>query len=150
MRVPAQAYRFPPEDIDYIVTEFRKLLERRQFLTLGRYGEQFEREFAQCHGARWAIATNSGTGALEIILQALGVEGKEVILPTNTFAATAFAAIRAGARPVFADILPDMTLDPADAVRRVTSLTGAIIAVHVGGLISPATNELAAFCRREG
>src|SRR6476646_4253568 len=120
MKVPAQRYTFPPDDIDYIVGEIRGLLEAREFLTLGRYGEEFEREFAKFHGVPWAVATNSGTGALEIILRALGVAGKEVIVPTNTFAATAFAVIRAGAKPVFADILPDLTLDPDDAARRIT------------------------------
>ena len=147
MRVAAQAYSFSPQDIAYITGEFRQLLEGHEFLTLGRYGEQFEQEFAQYHAAPYAVATNSGTGALEVILRALGVEGKEVIVPANTFAATAFAVIRAGARPVFADIQPDLTLDPTDAARRITEQTAAVITVHIGGLISPATIEVSGLCR---
>jgi dTDP-4-amino-4,6-dideoxygalactose transaminase len=150
MQVPAQAYDFSPQDIDEITGALRTLLTQGAFLTLGRYGEQFEREFAAYHDAPWGVATNSGTGALEIILRALAVEGKEVILPTNTFAATAFAVIRAGARPVFADIGPDLTLDPHDAAARITPDTGAVITVHIGGLISPATPELAAICHHHG
>lgn len=146
MKVPAQRYTFPPDDVDYIASEIRSLLEAREFLTLGKYGEQFEREFARYHGLPWAVATNSGTGALEIILHVVGVAGKEVIVPTNTFAATAFAVIRAGARPVFADILPDLTLDPADVAQRITNRTGAVITVHIGGLLSPATAELVSEC----
>jgi perosamine synthetase len=147
MRVAAQSYSFSPQDIAYITGEFRRLLEEHEFLTLGRYGEQFEQEFAQYHGAPHAVATNSGTGALEIILRTLNVAGKEVLVPTNTFAATAFAVIRAGARPVFADIRSDLTLDPADAARRITDQTAAVITVHIGGLISPATIEVSALCR---
>lgn len=150
MKVKAQVYSFPAPDIEYVTGELRRLLEAQEFLTLGRYGEQFEQEFAAYHGAAHAIATNSGTGALEVILHALKLVGKEVVLPTNTFAATAFAIIRARARPVFADILPDMTLDPADAARRITSNTGAVVAVHIGGLISPATRVLADLCRGRG
>lgn len=150
MKVKAQAYTFPAQDIDYVTGELRKLLEAQEFLTLGRYGEQFEQEFAKYHGASYAASTNSGTGALEIILHTLKLEGKEVVLPTNTFAATAFAVIRAGGRPVFADIRQDMTLDPVDAARRITPNTGAVVTVHIGGLISPATRDLVDLCGDRG
>jgi perosamine synthetase len=148
MIVPAQRYTFPPEDIDYIVSELRALFEAGALLTMGAYGEEFEREFARYHQIPWAVATNSGTGALEIILHTIGVAGKEVIIPTNTFAATAYAVIRAGATPVFADIATDLALDPDDAARRITDNTAAVITVHIGGLISPATPHLAAECAR--
>jgi len=148
MRIPSQRYTFHPDDIDQITDDLRRLLSARDFLSMGRYGERFEQEFAQYHGAPWAVATSSGTGALEIILRTLDISGKDIILPTNTFAATAFAVIRAGSRPVFADILSDLTLDPVDVEKRVTSNTGAVITVHIGGLISPAILELATICRR--
>jgi perosamine synthetase len=150
MRVPAQAYDFSDADIDYVTAEFRSLLRDRRFLTLGAFGEEFEREFADRHGTRFAAATNSGTSALEAILRAIGVAGGEVVLPTNTFAATAFAVLGAGARPVFADIRPDMTLDPADAASRLTPETRAVITVHIGGLIAPATAELVELCHERG
>lgn len=146
MRVAAQQYTFNHEDIEFITGQFSKLLEAGDYLTLGGHGETFERQFAAYHGLPWGVATNSGTGALEIILRAVHVDGKEVIVPTNTFAATAFAVIRAGGRPVFADILPDLTLDPSDAAARITANTAALITVHIGGLISPATLQLAALC----
>ena len=147
MKVPAQVYDFSPNDIDWITSELRRLLESKGFLTMGKYGEQFEQEFARYHGARYSVATNSGTAALEIILRTLNVAGGEVVVPTNTFAATAFAVIRAGALPIFADIQQDMTLDPADAEKRVRANTRAIITVHIGGLVSPATRRLAELCR---
>jgi perosamine synthetase len=146
MQVRAQAYDFSPEDIEAITTQLRELLETRSFLTLGSHVAQFEAAFADRHGARFGCATNSGTAALEAILRALEVDGGEVILPTNTFAATAFAVLRAGARPVFADIGTDMTLDPDDTVARVTSATRAAITVHIGGLVSRATDALVEAC----
>lgn len=148
--VPAQAYDFPPEDIETITHEVRDMLANGRFLTLGRFGERFEAAFASQHGDLLASAYSSGTAALEAILTAVDVRGGEVIVPTNTFAATAFAVLRAGAQPVFADVGADLTLDPADAQRRITERTRAIVTVHIGGLISPATLELIEVCRRRG
>jgi dTDP-4-amino-4,6-dideoxygalactose transaminase len=150
MRVPAQVYDFPDDDIEYVTGELRCLLEQRAFLTLGRFGEEFEQAFAARHDARHAVATNSGTSALEAILRALGVAGGEVVVPTNTFAATAFAVLRAGARPVFADILPDLTVDPDDVADQCGPDTRAVVTVHIGGLVSPATTRLAQWCGQRG
>jgi perosamine synthetase len=147
MKVFAQVYDVPEDDISYLTTELRALLSERRFLTLGPFVERFEQAFAGQHGNLLATATNSGTTALEAILAGLGVRGGEVIVPTNTFAATAFAVLHAGARPVFADIGADLTLDPADAARRITRDTRAVVTVHIGGLISPATLDLVELCR---
>src|SRR5712692_377465 len=135
--IPPQRYDFSRQDIDWIVERTRELLETRAFLTLGRYGEEFERAFAARVGVPHAVAVNSGTAALEIILRALGVSGKEVIVPTNTFAATAFAVLHAGGTPVFADCGDDLAVDPEDVERRVTAKTKAVITVHIGGFVSP-------------
>jgi dTDP-4-amino-4,6-dideoxygalactose transaminase len=102
------------------------------------YGEkvqQFEREFAAFQGAAHAVTCTNGTTAIEMALRALGVvEGDEVIVPAYTFIATASACITVGAIPVFADIDPEtLCLDPADAARRITGRTRAIIPVHVAG-----------------
>ena len=79
-------------------------------MTLGAHGERFESAFARYHDLPHAVATSSGTAALEIILRHVDVAGGEVVVPTNTFAATAFAVLAAGGRPVFADIREDLTL----------------------------------------
>ena len=150
MKIAAQVYDFSDEDIEQITAEIRTLLAARAYLTLGRHVERFESAFAEYHGARYAVATSSGTAALEIILRHVGVAGGEVVMPTNTFGATAFAALAAGGRPVFADIGADLTLDPESAAAQVTPRTRAVVTVHVGGLVSPATTELAALCRSKG
>jgi len=81
-------------------------------LTLGPHTREFEAAFAAAHtGPRGpspdgphAVAVASGTAALTIALLALGVRGREVVVPANTFYATAAAVLQAGARPVFADV----------------------------------------------
>jgi len=95
-----------------------------------------EAEFAAAVGARFCLATNSGTSALHIALAAAGVgAGDEVIVPALSFIATAQAVLHQGAVPVFADVDPDTyNIDPADAARRVTPRTRAIMPVHLHGL----------------
>ena len=73
-------------------------------LTMSKNVFQFEKHFAKYIGTKYAVAVNSGTSALEISLRALNVEGKSIIIPTNTFMATPLAAIHAGAKVIFADI----------------------------------------------
>ncbi|MGC5032750.1 DegT/DnrJ/EryC1/StrS family aminotransferase [Micromonospora sp. DT229] len=150
LAVPAQVYDFPAEDIDFITGELRSMLEGGRYLTGGEVSARFEEAFSRQHGDLMASAVNSGTAALEAILTSVDVRGGEVIVPTNTFGATGFAVVRAGARPVFADVLPDFTVDPADVARRITDRTKAVVTVHIGGLISPATLELVELCRDRG
>ena len=89
---------------------------------LGPKTEEFEERFARLVGARYAVATNSCTSALEIALRLIGVgPGDEVIVPTITFLATAHAAVSCGASPVFCDVRPDtLMLDWQDVERRRT------------------------------
>lgn len=97
--------------------------------------EAFEDAWAAYCGADHGVGVGNGTDALEITLAALGLgRDAEVIVPALTYAATAEAVVNAGARPVFADILPtDYTLDPAAAAAAVSPRTAAIIAVHLYG-----------------
>src|SRR5207247_408584 len=87
-----------------------------------------EAEFAAAVGARFCLATNSGTAALHIALAAAGIgAGDEVIVPALSFIAPAQAVLHQGATPVFADIDPvTYNIDPADAARRVTKRTRAV------------------------
>jgi len=143
-------YYFPKNTIEWIITKTRELLESSDFLTLGRYNEEFERKFAEYIGSKYAIAVSNGTAALEIILRAIDVRGCDVIVPTNTFAATAFAVIHAGARPIFVDIDSDLNIDPADVKKKLTSKTKVIVPVHIGGLISPRIYELLELANGQG
>jgi perosamine synthetase len=120
-------------------------------LTLGSYTRRFEDAFAAEHGASDAVATSSGTAALEILLRALDVAGHDVIVPANTFYATAAAVLGAGARPVFADIDADtLALSPATLAEAMTPDTAAAVLVHIGGLITPHAEELRRVCSGRG
>ena len=112
----------------------REVLESR-WLTTGPVTQQFEREFAAFVDCKYAVAVNSCTAALHLALDAAGITaGDEVLVPSYTFAATAEVVVYLGARPVLCDSLPGgFNIDPADAARRITPKTRAIIAVHIAG-----------------
>ena len=145
--IPAARIVISPEDRRQILARIDDAL-RTGALTLGQNGQAFETAFARVVGSRFAVAVQSGTSALEIILRSLGVEGREVVVPTNTFFATPAAVIHAGARPRFADVeCTTMGLSVDTIAAAVSSETAAVILVHIGGLVSPETPKIAAFCR---
>ncbi len=94
----------------------------------------FEQEFAASCGARYALATSSGTGALVAALKAAGIgPGDEVVVPAYTFIATYSSVIFAGGVPVLAEIDRSLDIDPADIEPRITGKTRAIMPVHMLG-----------------
>ena len=101
----------------------------------GKYADRFDREFADYVGVKAASGVNNGTSALHLAMLALGVgEGDEVIVPANTYIATAWGVAYTGATPVFADCTADTwELDPADTERKITARTKGIIGVHLYG-----------------
>jgi perosamine synthetase len=112
---------------------------------------EFERVFADFISCPEAVAVGSGTDAIEIALRAIGVEGRDVIIPTNTFIATAIAVERAGGRVVLADIESEtLSLDPDELRRLISARTAAIVIVHIGGIISKHVAEIVAICRESG
>ncbi|HET9939947.1 MAG TPA: DegT/DnrJ/EryC1/StrS family aminotransferase [Candidatus Eisenbacteria bacterium] len=115
--------------------DFERVLTSGQFI-LGAEHDAFERELAQAAGLTHAIGLSSGTSAITLALQALGVgPGDEVILPAFTYFATASAVAHAGATPVFADVEPHrFGLDWASVESRLGPRTKAILAVHLYGL----------------
>src|SRR5438045_4064618 len=150
LRVPPAQVHFPASDREEILRRIDEALSSGQ-LTLGAIGRELEERFAAHHGARHAIAVNSGTSAIEIPLRALGVAGKEVLVPANTFFATAAAVIAAGARPRFVDCDPStMAIDLESVKAAIGPDTAGVVVVHIGGLITPAIHELAALCDEHG
>ena len=120
-------------------------------LTLGPIGANLEAEFAARHQVQHAIAVASGTSALEIVLRAVGVAGREVVVPANTFHATAAAVIAAGATPRFADCDPaTLALDPASVAGLLGPQTAAVVVVHIGGFVAPSVRELQTLCAEAG
>src|SRR3954452_18630895 len=146
---PAQVF-VPEEDRREILRQIDEALATGQ-LTLGKIGKQLEERFAAMHGAKHAIAVNSGTSSIEIPLRAIGVEGREVLVPANTFFATATAVIAAGARPKFVDCDPvTMAVDPEAVEQAIGPDTVGVVVVHIGGLIPPSIDALRAVCDAKG
>jgi dTDP-4-amino-4,6-dideoxygalactose transaminase len=144
---PAQPY-FSPDEIESILVKIKQSLQKGS-LTRGPYIQEFELQFAKYIGVDYAIAVNSGTCSLEIPLRAFGVNGSEVIVPTNSFVATANAVIFAGGIPVLAEIEKGtLCLDPNDLQNRLTSKTAGVIVVHIGGLPHPGIKKIKEFCRK--
>jgi len=125
---------FFDEDIESIKDRIEEVL-RSGWLTDGPVVRQFEEEFACFVGTKYTIGVNSCTAALHATLLALGLRrGDEVIVPSDTFVATANAALYVSAKPVFADSDPQtFNISVSDIERRITKKTKAIIVVHLGG-----------------
>ena len=117
-----------------VLEAFEDVLRAGEFI-LGPNVKAFEREAAEYLGVPQTIGVANGTDAIVIVLDALGIgPGDEVICPAFTFYATAEPIAQRGATPVFADIEPaTLNIDSADAARRITERTKAIMPVHLFG-----------------
>jgi len=122
--------RIEEDDINEVVQTLQS-----GWIGTGPKVNEFEKEFAEYTGAKFAAAVSSCTAGLHLCVLAMGLDkDSEVIVPTMTFAATANAVIHAGAKPVFVDVDPyTMLIDPADIRRKITPRTRAIIPVHFAG-----------------
>lgn len=150
MRVPAASIVFDDADIAEALQLIESSLRSGQ-LTLGPHGRQLEESFAARCGRKHAVAVSSGTSAIEIVLRILGVEGREVIVPDNTFFATAAAVQHAGGIPVFADAVRDtLAISVDDVLARITPNTAGVVIVHIGGIVSPELPRLEEECRKRG
>jgi Predicted pyridoxal phosphate-dependent enzyme apparently involved in regulation of cell wall biogenesis len=125
--------------------ERKELLDVMESGYLFRYGSEddksfkhkvvtFEKEFAEYVGAKYCVATSSGTGSLMCCLAALGIgPGDEVIVPGYTFIASISSIILSKAIPVLAEIDESLTIDPRDIKKKITKKTKAIMPVHMLG-----------------
>jgi dTDP-4-amino-4,6-dideoxygalactose transaminase len=128
--LPFHVPEIAEEEVESVVETLRS-----GWLTTGPKVRQFEADFAAYVGTSHAIAVNSGTAALHLALDGVGVrEGDEVLVPTMTFAATAEVVLYSKARPVLVDCRQDtLNVDLAQLERAITPKTKAIIPVHFGG-----------------
>lgn len=102
---------------------------------MGKTVFEFEDAFAKKHDVKFCAGTSTGTDGNHLVLWGLGIQpGDEVIIPANTFIATAWGATLCGAKPVFVDCEPDSyNIDPQKVEAAITSKTKAIVAVHLYG-----------------
>jgi perosamine synthetase len=150
VRIPPARLVFSDEDRARILGLVDASL-RSGSLTLGDNGEAFEEAFAKLHQVPHAVATSSGTSALEIVFRALDLAGREVVVPANTFFASAAAVIHAGGRPRLADVSPTtLCLSAASVDAALTPATAAVVLVHIGGLITPEIDAIRRLCDDRG
>jgi dTDP-4-amino-4,6-dideoxygalactose transaminase len=126
------------EVAEEIEAGFKRVIAETAFIG-GVEVSAFEREYAAFTGLPHCVGVANGTDALELALRAAGVgPGAEVVLPANTFIATAEAVARTGARVVLVDADPETYLMDADAaLAAVTPATRAIVPVHLYGQLAP-------------
>jgi dTDP-4-amino-4,6-dideoxygalactose transaminase len=150
MNVPPVKVPFSESGIDFIQERVRDVLTTGQ-VTMGKYVSQFEKEFAEFIGTGYAIGTNTGFSALEIILRSLNVAGSSVVVPTNTSMATPYSVLNAGGKVIFCDISKqDLGFDVLDLERKIRDDTKAVIPVHIGGIISSQMDAIRLICDRNG
>jgi dTDP-4-amino-4,6-dideoxygalactose transaminase len=123
---------------DEVAEGFAQVLAATDFVG-GKAVSAFERAYEETLDVPRCAGVANGTDALELALRAIGVgPGDEVVLPANTFIATAEAVVRCGAQVVLADVDPQfLLLDPEKAISAFTSRTRAVMPVHLYGQLAP-------------
>jgi dTDP-4-amino-4,6-dideoxygalactose transaminase len=136
-----------------VATDIARGLERlfaASSYILGPEVAEFETAFARFCGVEHCVGVGNGTDAIELMLRALDIgEGTEVVVPANTFIATALAVLRAGARPVLVDCDQHFLIDPERVAAALTPRTRALLPVHLFGQTA-AMEELAGIASRHG
>lgn len=151
MRIPFADLSLMHREIEEdLYQAFQTVYHENCFIN-GRHCKEFEENFAQFCGVAYCVGCGNGLDALHMILRAAGIgSGDEVIVPAQTYIATALAVTYSGAVPVYVDIEPAYyNLDPELLDAAVTPRTKAIIAVHLYGQIGR-WDEIAAVARRHG
>src|SRR5437773_2018922 len=128
--IPFHAPEIGDAEIESVVETLRS-----GWLTSGTKVKRFEDDFAEYVGSKHAVAVNSGTAALHLALDAIGIrQDDEVIVPTMTFAATAEVVLYFKAKPVLVDCQRDtLNIDPTQIEAAITRRTKVIIPVHMAG-----------------
>ncbi len=137
MKVPFVSLARQYEELrNELVEEFDRV-GRSGIYIMGESLELFEREAADFCGTRFAVGLANGSDALFLTLKALGIQsGDEVITSPNSFIATAWTIVAAGAKPVFVDVKDDYNIDPEQISKSITVKTRAIMPIHLTGRVA--------------
>lgn len=140
--------QYADADVEAYIEDIRALAKTGDF-TLGYPVQQFEDRFSILTGQH-VVGAASGTAALVLALRGLGIgPGDEVIVPCNTFVASAGAVSMVGATPVFCDVMDDFTISTASAQQAVSENTKAIVAVHLTGTMADMQGVMAVARRHD-
>jgi len=150
LRIPPLKIVFDADDRAKIMRRIDTALATGQ-VAQGANTAEFEQLFAEYCGTKNAIAVCNGSAAIEAALRARGVEGREVLVPTNTFFATAAAVMFAGGTVKLADIDPATFSVSLETLKRaVTSRTAGVIVVHIGGIMTSELPQIRSWCEEQG
>jgi dTDP-4-amino-4,6-dideoxygalactose transaminase len=150
MNIPSLKISFPETERKWILDNIDECLSSG-FLSQGKHVRHLEEKVASVVGSKYAIAVNSGTSAIELVMRIFDVKGKEILVPTNTFLATATGALFAGGSVKLVDISPEtLSIDLNQIKKSVTKNTVGVIIVHIGGIITHEINEIRHWCEKQG
>ena len=138
MKIPINTPIVGKEEISVVTSIIKKGEFTSSVNHGGKYVQDFEKSVSSFVNAKYTVAVNSGTAALQAALYALNIkQGDEVLIPSFTFVATANSVLSTGAKPVFVDILKEnYTMDPDDLQKKITKNTKAIVPVHLYGNVA--------------
>lgn len=135
MRIPFVSFKPLENELDLELREAFKRVYEKSWYIEGEEDKKFEKSFAEYCETKYCVGTGNGLDALMLALKALGIRsGDEVIVPSNTYIATALAVTYTGAKPVFVE--PDIrtfNMDPTKIERVINKRTKAIMPVHLYG-----------------
>ena len=150
MKIAAQKITFSPTDQEEILRRIGCILSTGQ-IAQGKNVQEFEDSFAKFVNAKYAIAVSSGGAAIGIGMRLLEVQDKEVLVPVNTFVATATEIMLAGGSIRFVDTDPStFSVSLAALQGAKTPRTAGVIIVHIGGIINPEIEEIQSWCKEQG
>jgi len=153
-RIPAHRIVFTEQEIVDFQKAAREILESG-WVILGKYTEQFEKEYAALHGRKYGIAVASDTAAIEIALRAYGIgPGDKVLFPANGFYGVVIPVLRCGAEPIFFDIdWEENVFAHEDTIRAVMDEhpdAKVLILMHTGGMVASRSRQIAELCKERG
>lgn len=150
MQIPPVKIEFSPADREEILRRIDRCLASGR-VAQGENVEEFEAAFARYVGVRHAVAVSSGGAAIEVAMRLFNVAGRDVLVPTNTFAATATGVLLAGGRVRLVDADPTtfgVSVETLEAA--VTPETAGVIVVHIGGIVTPHMDAIRRWCDERG
>jgi len=152
MNIPIFRLEFDKDFIKKYKNGSEEILTSGRPIGENKFVKLFEDKFAQLVDAKYAVAVSNGTAALELALKAVGVKGKKVILPCNTFFATTVAVTNSGGLIELVDVEEkSFSIDPDHLERLIKEYKkeiGAVVIVHVGGIISTNIKEIVRICKK--
>lgn len=153
-KFPAMTVVYAPEHVDEIVESVREILSSGM-LIYGKYTDAFEQQMAKLCGKNYCRSVDHDTSGFEICMRILGVAGKKVIMPVNSFASIVLSIRRAGGIPVFIDMAPDVAafgMGPRweDIEPEIDGNVAAVVVVHNAGYVATDVERIVRECHKRG